>query len=650
MIFKANIFAQSSFELTGNRGLNLGTLTLLNSFEINPSNYSLLNDWGLSLSYGGEFSNEVNSNIYLLSLSKKISNHFISLRYTPGYQKDFLFRTGEVIVFEDSSTQHLISQFSYKELFGLGYSYRISEELNTGFSFRYFTQEFKTESLFPVFGDTNYVISSSETETGNFWKADIGINYSPIEEVLISAGTINLFTFGETELSPGNEPYSLKKEKAAQFGVSYNFLDVLEINFIYETSKSLQTGFNTYYSFGNQNFGIGLTAFHDKFQTPFFAGIIPAISYSNDLFGITLSGVKYFSDRNVTHTFSEFSEEGLSNVLNNKYSFDKAVLTFTFTLNTIKIQSVELLDVEIINEIYPTLSELYLNSPFAIGKVVNLTNEPVSVKLYSRIEGINPVNIHSPEIVISGSDTIEVEFFTLIPDSFKKNKPEITYADFYVSVSSDEPDDQFQKAVLVNGSNSWDGTVSNLKYFIKKDLNFSLNYAKEILSNYKTELDSLQNNLGNFYQTKILFNEVVKNLIYVSDPRVSAEYVQFPSETIKIKGGDCDDLSVMFSSLLESIGIETALVDYKAIEGLRHVNVLVNTGLKPGAAYLITENDAKYFIRKNETGQDEIWIPVETTSLNDFNTAWNIGTEKFNREAIQELGIAKRTVEIIDIY
>jgi len=650
MIFKAETFAQNSFELTGNQGLNSKENTLLNSFEINPSNYSLLNDWGLSLSYGGEFSNEVNSNIYLLSLSKKISNHFISLRYTPGYQKDFLFRTGEVIVFEDSSTQHLISQFSYKELFGLGYSYRISEELNTGFSFRYFTQEFKTESLFPVFGDTNYVISSSETETGNFWKADIGINYSPIEEVLISAGTINLFTFRETELSPGNEPYSLKKEKAAQFGVSYNFLDVLEINFIYETSKSLQTGFNTYYSFGNQNFGIGLTAFHDKFQTPFFAGIIPAISYSNDLFGITLSGVKYFSDRNVTHTFSEFSEEGLSNVLNNKYSFDKAVLTFTFTLNTIKIQSVELLDVEIINEIYPTLSELYLNSPFAIGKVVNLTNEPVSVKPYSRIEGINPVNIHSPEIVISGSDTIEVEFFTLIPDSFKKNKPEITYADFYVSVSGDEPDDQFQKAVLVNGSNSWDGTVSNLKYFIKKDLNFSLNYAKEILSNYKTELDSLQNNLGNFSQTKILFNEVVKNLIYVSDPRVSAEYVQFPSETIKIKGGDCDDLSVMFSSLLESIGIETALVDYKAIEGLRHVNVLVNTGLKPGAAYLITENDAKYFIRKNGTGQDEIWIPVETTSLNDFNTAWNIGTEKFNREAIQELGIAKRTVEIIDIY
>ncbi len=650
MIFKAEIFAQSSFELTGNRGLNSKSTTLLNGFEINPSNYSFLNDWGLSLSYGGEFSDEVNSNIYLLSLSKRISNHFISLRYTPGYQKDFIFGTGETIFFEDSSTQSLNSQFSYKELFGLGYSYRISEKLNTGFSLRYFTQEFKTESLLPVFGDTNYVISNSETETGNFWKADIGINYSPVEEVFLSAGSINLFAFGETELSPGNEPYSLKKNKAAQFGISYSPVNALELNFIYETNKSLQTGFNTYFNFGNQNFGIGLTAFHDKFQTPFFAGIIPAISYSNDLFGITLSGVKYFSDRNVTHTFSEFNEEGLTNILNNKYSFDKAVLTFTFTLNTIKIQSVELLDVEIINEIYPTLSELYLDSPFAVGKVVNLTKEPVSVKPYSRIEGINPVNIQSPEIIISGSDTIEVEFFTLIPDSYKKSKPEISYADFYVSVSGDEPDDEVQKAVLVNGSNSWDGNVSNLKYFIKKDLNFSLNYAKEILSNYKIELDSLQINLEDFYQTKILFNEVIKNLIYASDPRVSAEYVQFPSETIKIKGGDCDDLSVLFSSLLESVGIETALVDYKAVEGLRHVNVLVNTRLKPGEAYLITENDTKYFIRKNETGQDEIWIPVETTSLNDFNTAWNIGVEKFNREAIQELGIAKRTVEIIDIY
>ncbi len=650
MVFKTDILSQNSFELTGNRGFANENISLANSFEINPSNYFLLKDWGLSLSYGGEFSGQVNSNLYLISISKRFSNHFISLRYTPGYQKDFVISTGESLFFEDSTTQALSSKFSYKELFGLAYSYKASSQINVGLSFRYFTQEFETQFILPVFGDTNYIMTDSKTEIDNFWKGDIGISYSPIKQLLLSVGSINLFTFGESNLSDENKSYSLKKDKAAQLGISYNPINEFELNFIYETNKSLQAGFNTYFKFGNHSFGLGLTAFHDEFQTPFFAGIIPAISYSNNLFGITLSGVKYFSDRNSTQPLSKFSEEGLTNIINNRYSFDKAVLTATFALNTIKVQSLQLLDVKVVNDIYPTLNEYYLDYPFAIGKVVNLTKDPISVKPYSRIEGMNSGNIQSPEIMISGNDTVEVKFYTLIPETFSEKKPEISYADFFVSVSNNEPDDQFQKAVLINGNNSWDGKVSNLKYFIKRDQSFSLAYAKGILSSYKTEFDTLPNVLYNFYKTKILFNEVVKNLIYTSDPRASAEYVQFPNETLKLKGGDCDDLSVLFSSLLESVGVETALVDYKETTGIRHVNILVNTNLKPEEAKLVTQNDTKYFLRKNDDGNEEIWIPVETTSLDNFNSAWNIGVEKFNKEVIGNLGIAKGTVQIIDIY
>ncbi len=134
-----------------------------------------------------------------------------------------------------------------------------------------------------------------------------------------------------------------------------------------------------------------------------------------------------------------------------------------------------------------------------------------------------------------------------------------------------------------------------------------------------------------------------------SDSRASVE-VQFPEQTSELKDGDCDDLSVTYCSILESVGIQTALVDYEGNGEIRHVNVLFNTKLLPGDASLITSNDSKYFIRKNEQGIDEIWIPVETTSLTDFNEAWNIGVEKFNREAIAELGIASGKVEIIDVY
>jgi len=117
-----------------------------------------------------------------------------------------------------------------------------------------------------------------------------------------------------------------------------------------------------------------------------------------------------------------------------------------------------------------------------------------------------------------------------------------------------------------------------------------------------------------------------------------------------LKGGDCDDLSVAYSSLLESVGIQTALVDYKADGEIRHVNVMFNSQLTPSQAKFITNNDSKYFIRKNEHGNDEIWIPIETTSLTDFDEAWNVGVEKFNREAVNNLGLAAGKVEIIDIY
>jgi hypothetical protein len=77
---------------------------------------------------------------------------------------------------------------------------------------------------------------------------------------------------------------------------------------------------------------------------------------------------------------------------------------------------------------------------------------------------------------------------------------------------------------------------------------------------------------------------------------------------------------------------------------------MFNTKLSPQQANLITENDTKYFIRKNNDGVDEVWIPIETTSLSDFDYAWTIAAEKFQKDAINDFGLIKGEVEIIDIY
>ena len=97
MIFASKIFSQNSFELGGFWGNQNASGNLFSSFESNPGNFSLLKDWGVTLSYGAEFGNEINSTLYLLSLSKRIKKNTISIRYTPGYQKEFIFTNSESI-------------------------------------------------------------------------------------------------------------------------------------------------------------------------------------------------------------------------------------------------------------------------------------------------------------------------------------------------------------------------------------------------------------------------------------------------------------------------------------------------------------------------------------------------------------------------
>ena len=60
-------------------------------------------------------------------------------------------------------------------------------------------------------------------------------------------------------------------------------------------------------------------------------------------------------------------------------------------------------------------------------------------------------------------------------------------------------------------------------------------------------------------QINKLYRYAVENYDYYSDPR-SREFIQSPSETMKVKGGDCEDLTILLNSLLENLGIKTYLV------------------------------------------------------------------------------------------
>lgn len=651
LISVTELFSQQSLDIFGGFSKLMKPKFRLNSFESNVMNYNNTIDWEFTFSGAMFNSPETVSDIMMASIAKRISDHYIYMRYTPGFRKSFILNTDTLVTISDS-VNILNSKLSYTEKFGLGYSYQFSNKFSGGISLRYFEQSFSRDNIYFYFSDTiNTLVTVTDEWQKKHWRADVGFSYQPMENLLFNVSSYNLFIFAENGGFEENENLELKVDKGAILGVDYEPISNLYLLGNVETTGSFIAGTNFKIDLFQGKLGLGVSVFHDKFQEPFIAGFQPALNYSYRSFNINISAVIYSDNRGSRMPSTSLLNTGIHNIINNQFSYNSITANLNLALNFKPEQNVKFIDVEITKEIFPSFAEEYLTEPFAVGKVVNISDKTIAVKPSSYIHAVNDEMIYSPTVIISSKDTADVQFFTVISEAkseFKKR--EISQVDFYLTTTYEEFDDEMQKPILVNDRNSWDSKVKNLRYFVKYDISNSNRYAKNVLSKNRDSLKNVPDVLKDFVRTKILFNNFAKQMQYVSDPRASVEYVQFPSQTLELKGGDCDDLSVAFSSILESIGIQTAFVDFIAGDGVSHVNLLVNTKLKPDQSNLITQNDKKFFLRKNVKSEDELWIPVEMTSLTDFETSWEIASQKFYTETIENYGLSKGKVVIYDIY
>lgn len=94
-----------------------------------------------------------------------------------------------------------------------------------------------------------------------------------------------------------------------------------------------------------------------------------------------------------------------------------------------------------------------------------------------------------------------------------------------------------------------------------------------------------------------IFYYVRDNIKYVKDPRYNEldfDYIQSPSQTLNRNAGDCDDLSILLASLLESVGHSTKLcfvdTDGKEPFEFNHMNIIVSIKEKD---YYILETTCK---------------------------------------------------------
>ncbi|MDH2915339.1 MAG: hypothetical protein PXX77_00535 [Gallionella sp.] len=149
-----------------------------------------------------------------------------------------------------------------------------------------------------------------------------------------------------------------------------------------------------------------------------------------------------------------------------------------------------------------------------------------------------------------------------------------------------------------------------------------INLVRAVVGEYKETKDEIQLAAG-------FFNALgVYGLTYIQDPsnpyQISSgnanavDYLQFPRETLERKSGDCDDLVAFYSSGLESMGVNTRVLEVPG-----HMLMMFSTGI-------VADDDGYTMDNMYVIYEGVLWVPVETTLVgNSFIKAWENGSATY---------------------
>ena len=169
-------------------------------------------------------------------------------------------------------------------------------------------------------------------------------------------------------------------------------------------------------------------------------------------------------------------------------------------------------------------------------------------------------------------------------------------------------------------------------------------FIDQVRATFQAEIDAA-NMPENLYVAMLLFN-ALHGISYAPDRNIPQESgtideIKYPHEMLErlmgqISGdddvytfGDCDDSTALYCSLLESVGIKTALIQLPS-----HVLMAFDLGN-------VSLNQAQEIGLPNDYYQainGQAWIPVETTLIKDgFAAAWQTGCESLQTVNIPEV-------------
>jgi hypothetical protein len=336
------------------------------------------------------------------------------------------------------------------------------------------------------------------------------------------------------------------------------------------------------------------------------------------------------------------------------FTTDRIMLTASVSLPRLRESLAKIEYVEMLGEIFTAARQVYAFRPVGKARVRNISAKPIDAKISFYIDDIMNSPTETKPYRIGPDEILEIPFYAVLDERVTRLR-QVSVFDGTVFVHAEvaaDYDDSYQTRVLVRGRNDWDGDVLSLRYFATPADPEILKFTRGAVDAHRKSLDSIPGGLQNFQKAGVIFDDFAGRLTYVHDPMTSRDYVQYPSETLALRGGDCDDMAVCYATLLMSIGVPTAFVDVIPPEDPQkaHVYMMFDTGLEAKEAPLVSSNPKRYTIRKNEKGEETVWIPVETTAIKKgFEEAWSKGAEEFYEDTEVRLGILKGWMRVVDL-
>ncbi len=287
------------------------------------------------------------------------------------------------------------------------------------------------------------------------------------------------------------------------------------------------------------------------------------------------------------------------------------------------------------DEIFPVFFKYYDKHPIGRAVLHNFEKVPVEnirvnflVKQYMD----NPKPSPAPPVLQPGEEK-EIEVYGLFTNAVLDiSEGTVVSALLSVEYTKDgqRQSNEHVQTLRINNRNAvtWDDDRKASAFVTAKDpavLKFSKNVVGWISSETSRTVNK---NL----QLAVALHEALDlyGISYVVDPTTpyieysentsAIDYLQFPKQTLEFLAGDCDDLSILYSALLEAVGVETAFVTTPG-----HIFVAFDLGIPPDSAR------KEFFSPDDLIFRDEkSWLPVEITRRREgFLKAWQTGAKEW---------------------